>query len=254
MSSWSSSRQFKYGSIFVIAVLLMIGTPIYFYFFNKPASCFDGKKNQNELDIDCGGICTRACTQEVIAEPVLLWARAFQVSGSSYNLVAYIQNPNVNYIASPIDYTFSVYDKDNILIGKRDGRVGVPPVKSYPIFEQGFDMGQRIPAKVVFEFNSKVNWRRYDSKRPEVSISEPIVTSTSTSPRITANISNKTLQRYEDIEVVSIVYGSRDNAIAVSRTFVPVLQSRGKESIIFTWPQPWSENYTKIEIIPKLDF
>lgn len=253
-TSWSTSRQLKFGSVFVLAVLIIVGTPIYFIFFNKAPTCFDNKQNQDEAGIDCGGLCQRACVQEVIAEPIVLWARAFPVGSGTYNLVAYVQNANVNYIADPIEYSFRVYDKDNILIGLRDGKVGVPPVKSYPIFEQGFDAGERIPAKVLFEFHTKVDWKKYSAVKPEVKISEPSVSGTSTSPRITANLINTTLNRYENIEVVTIVYGKGDNAIATSRTFVDVLGSRSQVPMVFTWPNPWTEEPTKIEIIPKLKF
>lgn len=252
--NWSANRQLKFGSIFILAVLIILGVPTYFIFFNKTPTCFDGKKNQNELDVDCGGICQRACMQEVIAEPIVLWSRAFKVSEGKYNLVAYVQNANVQYIADPAEYSFKVYDKDNVLIGLREGKVGVPPVKSYPIFEQTFDAGERIPTKVLFQFNSKLNWKKYEAMSPEIKVSEPTVTGTTTNPRIDAKIINTTLNRFDNIEVVSIVYGANDNAIAASRTFVKVLGSRSQEPVVFTWPNTWPEAPTKIEIIPKLQF
>jgi hypothetical protein len=252
--SWSSSRQLVYGSIFLLIMLVLVGVPSYFIFFNKPQTCFDGKINQNELGIDCGGVCVKACIGEVIPEPIILWSRAFKVTDGKYNLVAYVQNANVNYISEPAEYSFKVYDKDNVLIGLREGYMTVPPVKSYPIFEQGLDAGERIPAKVLFQFNQQVTWNKYGFNRPELSVSEPVLTRATTTPRIEAKVINNTLARFENIEVVVVVYGAGDNAIAASRTFVPVLQSRGEVPIVFTWPESFTQAVSKIEIIPKLKF
>jgi hypothetical protein len=65
---------------------------------------------------------------------------------------------------------------------------------------------------------------------------------------------NNTLARFENIEVVVVVYGAGDNAIASSRTFVPLLQSRAEVPIVFTWPEVFTQPVSKIEIIPKLKF
>jgi len=256
MLSWSANKQLLYGSIFLFFVLAVASVPVYLVFFNKAPTCFDGKQNQNEAGVDCGGLCAKACVQEVVPEPVVLWSRAFPVSstGSLYNLVAYVQNANVNYIADPVDYSFQVYDEDNVLIGLKEGNMVVPPVKSYPIFEQGFDAGQRKPAKVLFKFHDAITWKKYNSERPELTVTEPSVSRASTTPRIDAKVINTTLNRFESIEIVAIVYGKDDNAIASSRTYVQMLPSRGEAPITFTWTKPWSEPFTKIEIIPKLKF
>ncbi len=252
MTTWSGRRQLFFGSIFSILVLSIVGIPAYFYFFDRPETCVDAKQNQDETGIDCGGICARACMKDVLPEPIQLWARAFRVSGGVHNLVAYVQNANVSYVAKPAEYVFKIYDKEDILIGLRIGKSAVPPTKSFPIFEQGFDAGLREIGKVQFEFTEPLVWNRFESARPELGISEPRLKNASTTPRIEADIVNNTLNRYVDTEVVVIVYGSEGNAIASSRTIVPVLASQASVGVVFTWPEPFSEPVTKIDIIPKL--
>ncbi len=252
MTTWSSRRQLLYGSIFSMIVLAIVGIPAYLYFFDKPETCMDQKQNQNETGIDCGGVCVRACVADVLPEPIQLWARAFKVAGGVHNLVAYVQNANVNYVANPAEYVFKIYDKENVLIGLKTGRSAVPPVKSFPIFEQSVDVGQREVGKVQFEFTEPLVWNRSASTRPELAVSEPRLKNASSSPRIDAELVNNTLVRYEKIEVIAIVYGGGDNAIASSRTVVPVLGSQSQADLVFTWPLPFTEAVTKIDIIPKL--
>ncbi len=252
MISWSARRQLAYGMAFIVLILLVVGVPIYLHFFNKAPTCMDLKQNQNETGIDCGGICARACIQDVLPEPIQLWARAFKVSGGVHNLVAYVQNANVNYVANPAEYVFKVFDKDNVLIGLRIGKSAVPPVKSFPIFEQSFDAGFREVGKVTFEFTEPLVWNRSTSVRPELMVSDQQLVNASTSPRLTAKVINNTLARYESVEVVAIVYGQSENAIASSRTIVPLITSNSSIDVVFTWPEKFSEPVAKVDIIPKL--
>jgi len=252
--SWSSSRQFMFGALFFIILAMILSVPAYFLFFNQKATCFDGKQAENEGGVDCGGVCKRACVQDVVSEPIVLWSRAFNVSGNVYNLAAYVQNPNVQHIARPVPYSFKVFDANNVLIAERRGFTNIPPVKSFPIFEQSIDTDQQAPAKVSFAFDESIIWETYESVVPEVLVTPPVLTEASTTPRITARLKNETLNRYENTEVVVIVYGANGNAIAVSRTYVAALVSRAEAPLVFTWPKPFTESVTKIEIVPKLQF
>ncbi len=238
----------------MLFLLAIIGTPTYFLFFNRQPTCFDGKQNGTETGIDCGGACAqvRACTQDVLPQPIVMWSRPFSVARGLHNLVAYVQNPNVNYTAEPIEYLFRVYDAENVLLGIREGYALVPPTKSFPIFEAAFNAGERQPAKAVFEFTQPAIWRRFETSVPELLVYDERLRNASSSPRIDAMIQNKTINRYRDIEVVAIIYDAADNARAASRTLVDVLPGGESQPLIFTWPEPFDFNVVRIEITPKL--
>ncbi len=250
--SWNSRRQLIFGSFAVLFVLLVIGIPVFLNFYNRVPTCADGKMNQNETGVDCGGVCERACILDVIPLPVTLWSRAFPVTNGYYNLVANVQNANVEYVAEPTKYIFRVYDKDNVLIGVREGYADVPPTKVFPIFEQGFNAGQRIPFVTYFEFIRGVPWKKYEGVKPELDIIDERLSTPVSGPRIEAKIVNKTINRYKKVEVVAVVYDEKGNAMAASRTFVDQLDGSATEPLIFTWPQAFPSSVSKIEIVPKL--
>jgi hypothetical protein len=250
--SWNSQRQLVYGSILAVFLLLVVGIPVYRLFFNNAPNCFDKKQNQNETGVDCGGMCERACIDEVVSIPVTMWSRAFPVADGIYNLVAYVQNPNVEYVAEPTKYIFRVYDKDNVLIGIREGYADVPPTKTFPIFEQGFNAGERIPASTFFEFIRGVPWKKYEGTKPELEVLDQRLSVSASGPRIDATLQNKTINQYQKVEVVAIVYDDTGNAMASSRTFIDILPSNGTAPLIFTWPHIFPSPVSKIEIIPKL--
>ncbi len=252
--SWSSRRQLIYGGVIAVFLLLIIGIPVYLKYFNHAPTCFDQVMNQNERGPDCGGVCSRACNDEVIAQPLINWAKVFPVAGSVYNLVAYMQNPNVTHVGAPAKYLFRVFDKNNSLIQTVEDRVASPPTNDFAIFVQGFDAGQRIPDHVTFEFKEDITWLRYEGEKAELTISDKVLTGEKTSPRLEATLSNKTVKTYRNIEVIAILYDSAGNAIDSSRTYVPALSDHQSKRVTFTWASPLTNDVARIEILPKVPF
>ena len=212
----------------------------------------DNLKNQDEHGVDCGGICQIACVFEVQAEPTLQWSRAYYVSKGTYNLVAYLQNPNTSYISKPAKYVFRVYDANNVVIATREGKVALPTTKLFPIFEPTVNVGERIPKRVSFEWDGQITWIEYFGEKPELEVLKQQLTLSSTTPMIDATIRNKTLNTYRDVEVVAIVYDEKGNGFVASRTYIDVIGDRETVNVRFTWPEPFMASSSKIEIIPKL--
>ncbi len=251
MFSWAFRRRFLYITI----IFLVIGIPsglIIWKVLQKAPSCMDNVKNQNEHGIDCGGICQIACMAEVQAEPTIQWARGYYVSKGIYNLVAYLQNPNTEYISRPVKYTFRVYDDQNVLLATREGIVALPTTKLFPIFEPTVDVGEGIPKRVSFSFDNKIVWVEYHGEKPELEVVKQDFTLASSTPTIDATIRNKTLNTYKNVEVVAIVYDEDGNGFASSRTYIDNLGDRGVATVHFTWPEAFATSSSKIEIIPKL--
>ncbi len=251
MFSWSFRRRFLY--IFILALVVVPPTAFYIWKSQqKPPSCTDGIQNQDERGVDCGGICKLACFFEVTAEPTIQWSRAYYVTKGVYNLVAYIQNPNVNFISKSTPYTFKVYDENNVLLATREGEVALPTAKLFPIFEPGIDVGERVPKKVVFEFTEPLTWIEYGGDKPELSVSDVVLSRLDESPKLSAKVSNKTLNQYRGVEVVAILYDVEGNGFASSRTFIDRIGDKQTKDIYFTWPETFTASTSRIEIIPKL--
>jgi hypothetical protein len=249
---WSTQKQLSYGTVFLLIIIIIVGIPTYFYFFNRPATCFDNKKNQNETGRDCGGVCSRACQTDVIEDPIVLWARAFPIANGKSNLVAYLQNPNIDYISESFTYVFNVFDEENVLIGSREGMISAPYDKNFVVFEQAFDAGKRSIGKVTFDITSKVKWNKSPSQKTKFGISSDEIISVGGIPTLTSTITNKTIENYSNFYVVAIVYDVYGNATVVSRTLVDELKSNGKVIVVFTWPQLTDLKYSKIELLPRI--
>ncbi|MEK9179526.1 MAG: hypothetical protein AAB893_03605, partial [Patescibacteria group bacterium] len=168
MSSWSVKRQATYLAI-VLAFFGVIFVLVYLVFLRRPASCTDGLQNQTELGVDCGGVCEKVCAVEV--SPLIKeWARLFKIGEGKYDVAALIQNPNFNLGLKRLDYTFKIYDRDNLFITEKSGSVFVNARDKFVIFETNLDTGKRIPINAIVEFKPDLLWSRVYPKFSKLQI------------------------------------------------------------------------------------
>jgi len=248
-SQWAAKRKLIYAIIVIIVVIIVVGVPL-FLFFHKTPTCFDNAKNQDEKGIDCGGVCTKLCSSD-ISVPIVMWQRAFPVSFGVYNVVAYIQNPNVLTRVDDIGYVFRLYDKDNAMITERTGRTFLPANQAFAVFEAGIKTGTRIPTRTSFEFTEVPVWIQNTAnyKEPSVVVENITFSSDSSLPRINASIRNLSFDSIRTLSAVAVVYDAADNAIAASRTIVENLAAKSSSSVTFTWPTQLPNPAVRKEII-----
>jgi len=235
--SWASSRQFKYLAIFLLVIGLIIFAFIYPLIFKK-ATCFDGKQNGTEIGIDCGGTCSRMCEEETI-EPVILWSRAFPVVGSNYNLVAFVENRNKNSGVYSVSYEFRVYDANNKLLGRREGKTFIPPNQQFAIFESRFDAGESQLKSVTFEFLSPLIWVKKEAtlQTLPIRVTNIVFDDNKDTPNLSAIVRNESIYDLPEFDVIAILYDIDHNAINASKTHKDKLLSGNNLPVVFTWPE-----------------
>ncbi len=252
MSIWATKRRLGYiaGGLFLVAVVVVVPT---FFVVYRPPTCTDGKINQGEQGIDCGGPCKRLCPTAAL-EPIVSWRRFFTIAPGQYSALAYIQNPNVNSMPkSPVQYTFKLYDKNNVLLAERKGEAVIYPNRNTPIFESGFSVGNLVPSRVSFELNSVPEWVRVEGVYPNITATDPLLTREETSPKLEGFLVNKEFSEFRRIPVIAIVYDVDGNAIAASRTVVDYLGKNERAPFYFTWPNPFPAEVGQREFLPLLN-
>jgi len=245
--SWSSRRRGIYFGVFGIIILLVFSFIYYLFFYQEP-TCTDRKQNQDEEGIDCGGVCPLVCSFET-ADPIVLWARTFEVSQNFYNFFALIENPNIDAKAYNTPFSFRVYDKDNVLIQERRGKIDILPRVIMPVFERTVDVGNRIPVRTIFEFTDKPVWIKTQEEQPNLSVGSKDLTNLETTPLLKTSIQNKTTKTINNIEITAILYDNNGNAINISQTIIDSLVKNQSKDIVFTWSKPFEKTPARIEII-----
>lgn len=244
-SSWAVKKQISY---FLIVVIIIFGTG-YFVWRNitKP-TCFDIKKNQGEEGIDCGGPCEEKCLGEV-KDLIILWSKFFEISKGKYDLATLIKNPNAFLALPSVKYQFKIYDKSNILIAVKEGETFITPSETFPIFETNVDTSNRIPSRVFIEFEKSLNWERVEKGKLPLIVSKKQFFNEPPFPRLVVGLENKSIVPLDDIFVAAVLSDKDKNAQGVSLTKIDSLSGEAYQEIVFTWPQPFSEEPAIIEVL-----
>lgn len=251
MANWSSKRQLSYLSLAVILLLVIFGVPVYNKFFNKSPTCFDGIKNQDEGDVDCGGICAKLCKEDS-RDPNVLYARFFQSSPGVYSLLANVENANQGVYSKEANYVFRTYDKENVLLDERYGKTYVAPNSTFPVLEYGVFLGERTPAKTTLSFIFPIDWQKGSFKEPAFEVANIENTLNDNLPLIKADLKNREVYEIRNIRVIIVVYDNKNNAIASSQTTVDKIAPKGTEALSFTWSNPFNAPVGRIDIFPRV--
>jgi hypothetical protein len=247
MSSWATKRRFTFISILGGFFLIFIVLPGIFIFYKAP-TCYDGKQNQDEVGVDCGGRCPLLCSIDALS-PVVLWQRVFRVSEGSYNVVAYVENPNLNSGAVNVPYLLKLYDEKNILVYEKTATTFLPPHKTIAVFIAGIMTGERIPTRASFEFIRQPVWVKGILRESELKIQNPILSAEGEQPHFEMDLKNTSTKKVSDIEVVVIVYDEKDNAVGASRTIVDAIGPDASAPLVFTWPEAFSQKGTRVQAV-----
>jgi len=251
--SWASRRQSQY-LLGLFGFFALIAFIIVYPILTRPATCSDGRRNGGESGVDCGGACQRICTVDT-SEPVILWSRAFPVSNSNYNLVAFVENHNKAAAIASASYEFRIYDTNNLLIGRREGITFIPPNQQFAIFESRFDAGLGEVKSVLFEFTSPFVWIK---KEPTIQtlpifIDNIIYGEDKTSPTLTARITNDSVYDLPAFDVITILYGTDGNAVNASKTHKDGLNTNANTPILFTWPLPFNQDPVTQDVLLQIN-
>lgn len=253
--SWARRRQAAYLGSTMVALLVVLGVPLFLYVYDAP-SCFDGKQNGGELGVDCGGSCERLCSFQV-SEPVVRWSRAFEVTPSNYSAVAYVENPNPKAAVESVPYTFQLFDEDGLLIAELNDITTLLPNRITPVFISGIDTGNRIPTQTFFTFAGEFEWMRAEDLGGGLVVTERVLSRPESAPRLDATLENIATSEFRDIEVVATIFGTDGNAVAASKTFIEFLPKQSSEHLVFTWPQPFPKRIesckTPVDVMLLLD-
>lgn len=244
--SWTARRKLIIFLIVILGLAVVIGLPSFFVFYHAP-TCFDGKQNEGEQGIDCGGPCAELC-QASFAPPQELWATSSQVVSGVYNLLAYAANPNAGVAAPSVSYAFKLYDSQGVLINERDGTASVPADTHFAIFEPTVTTGTRVPYRTFFQFTSAPQWQSA-ATTSEFSVTDSTFTTASTSSRLDASVLNSSLSTGNNVEIIAIVYDTQGNVAAFSKSIIPSIIAGATADVSFTWPYQISATIARKEFL-----
>lgn len=241
---WSTMRQLLFA-LGGVGILVVLGVALYFSAFYEPPSCTDRIQNQDELGVDCGGVCAQLCTQPNIST---LWSRSVRVAPGVYHAAGLVKNPDTT-AAGRINYTVSLFDEDNILVATRDGSMNLLPGDLAPLFEANIITGERVPTRTFVDIREG-SFQRVQRENPPVRVLAFELNEEK--QLLTATIENSTVFEVTDITITAFLFNDAELLINASQTKVDTLAARERREITFTWQEPFSETPSRIDILPRV--
>ncbi|MBU2010090.1 VWA domain-containing protein [Patescibacteria group bacterium] len=249
--SWSEKKKIQYSLGFFVVFWLLAGYPVYFAInsiYYNPPSCFDEIQNQDERDVDCGGICARVCTGDT-QDLVVEWNKIFFVSTDRYDLAAKINNQNDDADIERFGYIFRVYDdKDNLLLTK-EGIDYAKAGESFIVFESNIRLNDKKPYRsdIVFESNKKPHRSKFEIQTPLNWVASKVASNfiktrkktlidNNTHTQLNVLLENTSFSTFSDTDVLTAISDIKNNPIGVSKTYIKSFPPNTEQNITFTWP------------------
>jgi len=256
MLNFRALRQLRV--IFVFAFFgIAILAALYYTFIYTPPSCFDGKLNQGEEGVDCGGRCATPCEWEK-PEPIEVgWSAYFKKKDDLYDLAARIRNKNNRFGSGVVPYAFIVKDRAQNILKTVEGNSYIAPGQIGYVIETRIELPDGFDSVSFRILDDRVQW-----EKPTLNLGvEDFKTFTRGVRRLynenffaegSGTIRNQTSYNFGNIEVSVVLYNAKKSVITVGRTDMQDLRSGEEREFKVLWPEPFPiEGVDYVEVIPR---
>lgn len=251
MFSWRIKRQVAVmAAVLVIAggfILMLAGRLL------PEASCTDGRRNQGETAVDCGGPCS-ACELRNPKPLAVFWARFGRAGDNAYDAAALVENPNQTLSSDLVRYEFTLLDQYGI-IGQKTGAAYIYPGERLTIVEPNIRTS-REPVRIEFAVKG-VAWKSAIFTPPQLVVErrEHRISAEGTNSQsvIEAHIFNTGAFHYRRMEITFAVFDIAGNLIGANRVLAENIAPRERRVVISVWPSVFAGTVARIEVYPRVN-
>lgn len=224
-----------------LGLFVLVGGSVILLFRSAP-TCTDGRRNQGEVDIDCGGPCS-PCTEEIILQPIEIsgseWVYSF---GDQYDFIGVMKNPNNKYGASKFKY--------RVKVETQDGEEFVQPswVNSFALpgeektlLLQGVELAS-APLHVEFELDmNEITWEKFsDFESPDFIINDKqykeLGGGEANFSKIWGMIINRGRIDFEEVSVKAFLRNSEGRLLATNSDLLGRFRAGGRRDFNMFFP------------------
>ncbi len=244
-------KQILYGAGY-LSVIFLIVAGVYFIWLKPTPTCFDGRQNQNEIKVDCGGPCV-PCETKTLSPLQVSWLKYFSVNNKTI-IMAEIKNPNSDYGADSFFYTFDIYDS----LGKKfhtltkNSFIYSGEIKY--LFEANININSDNINKVEISF-SDINWKsRGEFPKPDIQTRE-IKTESAKPVNVSGIVVNNNAFGFSKVNIIAFLFNKDGFRISASETELNNLKSFEERffraifpsdiSLIASEPKPAAYNFVR---------
>lgn len=233
-------------------IVAVLGVFVYYAFIKAPETCFDGKQNQNEADVDCGGICQAACKEIVVGENLQFTEVAFVPGGNGkYDVLGKVYNPSDVAGASLFVYTVVLKGSDGNVLATRSGESYILPQENKYILELNLETAV-APVAAAFSVE-RVEWARLSGyqEKPDVNIYQKSYSEISSGAGFSEAkglLMNRSPYDFRAITVKVVLRDSAGVPLAFNSTEIRTVRSSEERDFRLVWPNAFPGTVEKVEM------
>jgi hypothetical protein len=240
-------RVWKQLFIALVVLIIATGTALVVWRFTsyRAPSCYDHVKNQDEVDVDCGGVCA-PCT--ALPSPLRIrGAEIVEGERGTFDVVFSLENPNVSWGVASLPYTVVLRNVDGgTIVGERKGETFLLPLEVRPVVEQAITPSASVASKPnVTVVLGDPRWVETPNGAADAGLlmKEETFTRLPTGPdfaEVRGIVENSSPFSYDRIEVEVIVRNREGTLVGVRRTEMRTLGPRERREFRVAWRQPFT--------------
>lgn len=239
-------KQVTIAFVFILLVVIVVSG---LWLLIKPpkATCFDGIQNQGETGVDCGGPCG-PCPEDIRESLEIIFEDFIPTIEDNFDLVAEIKNSNRQWGVESITYRFNLYDRNDELIGLKEGTTYILPQETKYIVEQKF-YSTTAPNRIELEIKD-IEWHKLkDFEYLELKIknkNHQLIDNKL--DQVSGVVENKSNFDLNTIEVIGLLFDENDNILAAGRTEMNSVLVGENRYFEISWPYEISRDVSSFEL------
>lgn len=239
-----------------LTVVAFVAAGLFFLLRAKP-TCTDGKRNQGEEKIDCGGPCAPCEEIPVIENIQVLQKMLIPAGQGKYDVLIKIRNPNAPFGVAGLDYSLNFLDEKGLIVEKRDGSAFILPAQTKHILEFNIALKEKPES---FSFNIKsFRWQKFSEfEEPNIIVygrEFNLPVGAGEFAQLKAKIQNRSNYDFRKVTTKAILKDAEGTPVAVNQTDSNDVRANEEREVIFNWDTTLPENIDlqNIEIEPEVD-
>lgn len=242
----------KKRTILISLYLILFALTGYFlYKLIAPApTCTDGKKNQNERGIDCGGQC-KPCRSNVENQDLQIKEISFVDGGNgTIDVVAKVANPNYLTGASSFAYEFVLKDAAGSVLASSQGKNFILPAETKYVAEIGMRPNvQGAVASAELEI-IQPQWKELtDLGNPQLEINNRRLEKNAAGmgSEFSGVIRNSSAYDLDLVSVIVVVRDQYGKVLGINQTRKEDILAKQERQFLVTWSNNFKAQVGKIE-------
>jgi hypothetical protein len=221
-----------------------------YFLFRTKATCTDGIRNQDELGIDCGGVCSLQCVRTVRTDPLEIREKALLYSSPDhFDILVAVHNPNDEAGAASFHYRLELKNSAGVSVAVREGKNFILPQETKYLLEINVPAPQA--QSIVASFDD-YDWKRFSGyqERPAITVSRKsyeVVSSGVGFGKAFGVVKNESPFDFQSLRVKVILRDVSGKPIGANMTEMRTMVSGEARDFTLLWPTAFPGTVDHVE-------